>query len=202
MRSFKLIRDPAAFELLADDTRRRIIYLLRAKEMTVAQIAEELRLTPQAIYHHIRKLKDAEMVEVAREERVGHLIETYYQSTAEMFSLAEGEVGSGKVLEQEVRESLGALNKLGLRAVTDPDAVAKVVSLIKCMKEPGANTPWMDKVNELKDVTYLAKQQMLEFIHLVTTSDKEFEEFLKSYRELRQTLRAMVLEPVAVPKKR
>ncbi len=202
MRSFKVIRDPAAFELLADETRRRIIYLLRAKEMTVAQIAEELRLTPQAIYHHIRKLKDAEMVEVAREERVGHLIETYYQATAEMFNLAEGEVGSGKVLEEETRESLGALNKLGFRAVTDPEAVAQVVKLIKCMKEPGAGTPWMERVNELKDVTYLGKQQMLEFIHLVTTNDKEFEEFLKSYRELRKTLRSLISEPVAVPKKR
>ena len=202
MRSFKLIRDPEAFELLAEETRRRIIYLLRAKEMTVAQIAAELGLTPQAIYHHIRKLKDAEMVEVAREERVGHLIETYYQATAEMFSLAEGEVGSGKVLEQEIRESIGALNKLGFEAETDPAAVARVVGLIKSMKEPGAGTPWMDRVNELNDVSYLAKQQMLEFIHLVTTSDKEFEEFLKTYRELRKTLRSMVVEPVAAAKKR
>ncbi len=202
MRSFKVIRDPAAFELLADDTRRRLIYLLRVKAMTVAQIAEELGLTPQAIYHHIRKLKDAEMVEVAREERVGHMIETYYQATAEMFNLAEGEVGSEKVLEQETRESLGALNKLGFQAVADPEAVATLVKLMKSMKEPGAGTPWMDRVNELKDVTYLGKQQMLEFIHLVTTSDKEFEEFLKSYRELRKTLRSMVAEPAAVPKKR
>ena len=67
MKSFKVIKDPDAFQLLADETRRRVIYLLRAKEMTVAQIAEELKLTPQAIYHHIRKLKDAEMVEVARD---------------------------------------------------------------------------------------------------------------------------------------
>src|SRR2546430_4188711 len=31
--------------------------------------------TPQAIYHQIRKLTAADLVEVAREERVGHLIE-------------------------------------------------------------------------------------------------------------------------------
>ena len=105
MRSFKVIKDPDAFQLLADETRRRIIYLLRAKEMTVAQIAEELKLTPQAIYHHIRKLKDADMVEVAREERVDHFIETYYRATAEMFNLAHGEAGSGKVMEEEAREA-------------------------------------------------------------------------------------------------
>ena len=201
MRSFKVITDPDAFQLLADETRRRIIYLLRAKEMTVAQIAEELKLTPQAIYHHIRKLKDAEMVEVAREERVDHFIETYYQATAEMFNLAHGKSGSTKVMEEEVREALGALNKLGLHADVEEAVVSKVVGLIKCMKEPDANSPWTEPVNELGDVSYLAKQELLEFLYLMTTSDKEFESFLKNYRDLRKTLRSLVREPVAVPAK-
>src|SRR5438445_112154 len=91
MKAFKMIKDPEAFRLLADETRRRIIYLLRAKEMTVSQIAAELNLTPQAIYHHIRKLRDSDLVEVAREERVDHFIETYYRATAEMFNLSHGE---------------------------------------------------------------------------------------------------------------
>ncbi|HII41193.1 MAG TPA: winged helix-turn-helix transcriptional regulator [Thermoplasmata archaeon] len=201
MRSFKVIRDPEAFQLLADETRRRIIYLLRVKEMTVAQIAEELKLTPQAIYHHIRKLKDADMVEVAREERVDHFIETYYQATAEMFNLAHGEAGSAKVMEQEVREALEALGKLGLKAKVDADVVSKVVELIRCMKEPDADSPITERVNELGDVSYLGKQELLEFISLMTISDKEFEDFLKNYRELRKTLRSIVAEPIQVPAK-
>lgn len=201
MRSFKVISDPAAFELLADETRRRIIYLLRAKEMTVAQIAADLGLTPQAIYHHIRKLKDADMVEVAKEERVGHFIETYYQATAEMFNLAHGEAGSSKVLEQEVQEALGALVKLGLAAEVDKTAVAKVVDLCRKMKEPDAKSPWTEKVNELAEVSYLGKQELLEFLYLMNTSDRDFEGFLKCYRELRKTLRSTLHEPVVVSKK-
>jgi DNA-binding transcriptional ArsR family regulator len=201
MRSFKVITDPEAFQLLADETRRRIIYLLRAKEMTVAQIAEELKLTPQAIYHHIRKLKDAEMVEIAREERVDHFIETYYQATAEMFNLAHGESGSAKVMEEEVREALGALNTMGLKATVDAPVVTKVVGLIKCMKEPDANSPWTERVNELQDVSYLAKQELLEFLYLMNISDKEFESFLKNYRELRKALRSLPDQPIAVPAK-
>ena len=108
MRAFKVIKDPEAFQLLADETRRRIIYLLRAKAMTVAQIAEELSLTPQAIYHHIRKLKDAGLVEVAREERVDHFIETYYQATAEVFHLSHGEGMS----ESYAREKIAARSSL------------------------------------------------------------------------------------------
>src|SRR6266704_3558784 len=68
MKAFKVIKSPEAFQLLADETRRRIIYLLRAKEMTVSQISAELGLTPQAIYHHIRKMRDADLVEGARED--------------------------------------------------------------------------------------------------------------------------------------
>ena len=86
MKAFKVIKGGAdAFQLLADETRRRIIYLLRAKEHTVSQMAAELELTPQAIYHHIRKLRDADLVEVSREERIDHFIETYFRATAEVF---------------------------------------------------------------------------------------------------------------------
>src|SRR5438034_896562 len=88
-----------------DDTRRRVVYLLRAKEMTVGQIHHELQLTPQAIYHHIRKLLDAGLVEVAKEERVGHFIETYYRATAEVFEFIHGEGGSEKYGEQRTRDA-------------------------------------------------------------------------------------------------
>ena len=64
MKAFKVIKSPEAFQLLADETRRRIIYLLRAKEMTVSQISAELGLTPQAIYHHIRKMRDAKIFQI------------------------------------------------------------------------------------------------------------------------------------------
>lgn len=199
MKSFKVITDPEAFQLLGDDTRRRIIYLLRAKDMTVAQIAEELKLTPQAIYHHIRKLKDADMVEVAREERIGHFIETYYQATAEMFNLAHGSSGSAKVLEEEIREALGALPKLGFKANVDPETVAKVVSLTKCVMGPDKGSPWTEKVNELTEVSYLAKQELLELLYLMKVTDKEFESFLKNYRELRKTLRSTIEASIEVP---
>lgn len=200
MRSFKVITNPEAFQLLADETRRRIIYLLRAKEMTVAQIAEELKLTPQAIYHHIRKLKDAEMVEVAREERVDHFIETYFRATAEMFNLAHGTSAGTKVLEEEVREALEALETLGLKTKVDSSVASKIVSLMKEMKDPESQSPWTEKVNELDEVGYLAKQQLLEFTYLMTITDAQFERFLKCYRDLRKLLRSTLVEPVAVAK--
>jgi DNA-binding transcriptional ArsR family regulator len=200
MKAFKIITDPEAFQLLADETRRRMIYLLRAKERTVSQIADELDLTPQAIYHHIRKLKDAGMVEVAREERVDHFIETYYRATAEMFNMAHGSGASSEVLEQEEREAIQNLAKLGLTVHLDDATVARIVDLLKKLKSPEEKSPWMDKVNELKDVSFLGKQSLLEYVNLVSMSDKDFEERLKRERDLRKILQGIVAEPVAVKK--
>src|SRR5437773_6754171 len=45
LRTFKFIRDTNACELMADETSRRVVYLSRAKEMTVGQISHELKLT-------------------------------------------------------------------------------------------------------------------------------------------------------------
>ncbi|MBN1682220.1 transcriptional regulator, partial [Candidatus Bathyarchaeota archaeon] len=56
MKDIKIFNDPKAFEVAADKTRRRIIHLLRARELSVAQIASELEMTPQAIYHHTKKM--------------------------------------------------------------------------------------------------------------------------------------------------
>jgi DNA-binding transcriptional ArsR family regulator len=78
-----VLREPKGFELLADETRRKIIFLLRVKEMTVGQIAAELKFTRQEVYYHIKKLLKGKLIEVVREERVGHLSESYYVATAD-----------------------------------------------------------------------------------------------------------------------
>jgi hypothetical protein len=115
-----------------------------------------------------------------------------------MFNLAHGESGSAKVMEEEVREALGAFEKMGLKAKVDSEIVTKVVGLIKSMKEPDVNSPWTERVNEVEGVSYLAKQQLLEFMYLMTISDKEFESFLKNYRDLRKTLRSTLQAPIEV----
>ena len=56
MRTVKVFNDTKAFEIAADKTRRRIVHLLHARVLSVSQIADELEMTPQAIYHHIWKM--------------------------------------------------------------------------------------------------------------------------------------------------
>lgn len=195
MKAFKLIKDPEAFQLLADETRRRIVYLLRAKEMTVSQIAGELNLTPQAIYHHIRKMRGADLVEVAREERVDHYIETYYRATAEIFNLSHGEGMSQAYGEQKAAESLQALSKIGLKVRTDPGVVSRLVELEKRMDQIGEKGHLEEAIASLDDVDFFVKQGVSHFAKLLVMSDEEFDEYLNLVREERKLLRSLLEKP-------
>ncbi len=201
MKAIKIISNPEAFQLLGDETRRRMIYLLRAKEMTVSQIAESLHLTPQAIYHQVRKLKDVGMVEVAKEERVDHFIETYYRASAEVFQLAHGVGESKEYVENQVKEAMEGLSRLGVGVTVDPAIVSKIVQTVKKMKDPMTKSEWNEKASAIEDVDFLAKQAMMEYVSLMSMSDKEFNDFCKHYVELRKLLRSSLKDPTQMQKK-
>ena len=196
MKAFKVIRDPEAFQLLGDETRRRVIYLLRAKEMTVSQIAAELNLTPQAIYHHIRKMRDAGLVEVAREERVDHFIETYYRATAEVFNFSHGEGMSPADAAARVEETLKALGRIGFRVKADPQSVSEFVGVEKRMNQIDEKMEREESIAGMDDIDFFVKQKVAHLAGLLSMSDKEFTEYLGLQREHRKILRSLVGEPV------
>jgi len=196
MRAVKVIKDPEAFKILADDTRRRIIFLLRVKERTVSQIAEELEKTPQVIYHHIRKLLDAGMVEVAREERVDHFIETYYQATAEVFHCTCGEEPRRGEAEEYERDALKALSKLGFNMKVDDETVSKVVELERRMEAGSAEHEWIEKIDKLEDVDFFTKQSLSKYAALLSMSDEQFEELQSLEEEFRDLLRSRLVKPI------
>ena len=199
LRTFKFIRDPNAFELMADETRRRVIYLLRAKEMTVSQLAAELQLTPQAIYHHIRKLTEAGLVEVAKEERVDHFIETYYRASAEVFEFIHGEGGSEKYGEQRTREALQALKQLGIDARADDEIISRLMKISKQRTEIALSPDMEERIQKLEGLDFIGKKHVADYVNLLTMSDKQFEEWLNYERTRRNTLKSAVLGPMQVP---
>jgi DNA-binding transcriptional ArsR family regulator len=190
MKAVMLVKDPEAFQLLADDTRRRMIHLLRVKERTVSQIAEEIGLTPQAIYHHVRKLKDAGLIEVAREERVDHFIETYYRAAAEVFHMSHGEGTNRKMEEQQTFEALQHLSKLGIEVKADVAVAARVVDIKKKMSDLGCGSECEEKIESMQDVDFFGKQALLEYAGYLMMTDEKFEEHLRLFRQLRKTLKS------------
>lgn len=57
----------SAFKALADPTRRRILELLRAGELTAGELAEHFDMTKPSISHHLSTLKTAGLVDAERD---------------------------------------------------------------------------------------------------------------------------------------
>lgn len=196
MRAFKFIRDPKAFELLADETRRRIIYLLRAREMTVSQLAADLHLTTQAVYHQVDKLTEVGLVDVAREERHGHLIEAYYRATAEVFQFTHGEAGSAEA-GKHLKEAFDALARLGVNINVDDQVVAKIAAINEEMEKLGLPRELEEKISGVDDVGFFTKSKMYELARMALMSDRQFEKEISSWRELRDLMtKALVKKSV------
>jgi len=197
MKPVKTITDPASIELLGEETRRRMIYLLRARELTISQIAEELRMTPQAIYHHIKKLLPAEMVEVTREERVDNFIETYYRATAEVFEFSFGTGSKNQAQAKErMRETLLALGKLGIEVRVEDDTVAQIVKVQEKIADLSARRDLQERVSKLDEVDFLGKQELTSVATMISLTDEQFMEWLDLQKELRKLLRRLLTKTV------
>jgi len=196
MRAFKVFTDPKAFELAADGTRRRIIHLLRARDLSVSQIADQLEMTPQAIYHHIRKMLDAGLVEVAREERIDHFIETYYRAAAEVFHFTYGDATGQESQVARTKETLRALARIGLIVQADEETVSKYTKLVTRIKSACHSPALEDRIAGIEDLDFFTKQEATELACNLAMSDKEFDELLSVQKEARQLLKSKLVESV------
>ncbi len=192
MKAFKVIKDPEAIELLGDETRRRVIYLLRARELTISQMAEELGLTPPAIYHHIKKLLAAGMVEVSKEERIENFIEIYYKATAEVFEFSYGTGTAPGYMEQRLKESLESLHKLGINVKVEPEIISKIVEIQKRLESLGSNPALDEKVQALEGTDFLGKQEIKSYARMATMTDEQWQEWFRLYRDLSKLLKSLV----------
>ena len=192
MKSFTVIKDPDAIELLGDETRRRVIYLLRAREHTISQMAEELGLTPPAIYHHIKKLLAAGMVEVSKEERIENFIEIYYRATAEVFEFSYGTGTAPGYMEQRLKESLESLPRLGINVKIEPEIIPKIVEVQQKLESLGSNPALDEKVQALEGTDFLGKQEIKSYARMATMTDEQWQEWFHLYKELSRLLKTLV----------
>jgi DNA-binding transcriptional ArsR family regulator len=198
MKPFMVIKEPEAFQLLADETRRKILYLLRVKEMTVSHIAVELGMTSQAIYHHIKKLLNGKMVEVVREERVGHLIESHYRATAEDFLLSHGKVSSQSlhdktVAKEQVTTVLKTLKTMGFSLEFEEDEIAQLVDTRVRLDECCASIEkFEDEIWNTDELDIQMKMMANDFVGTLLMSDEEYARQQETRKKFRTLLLSLV----------
>jgi DNA-binding transcriptional ArsR family regulator len=192
MKEVKAISDPEACRLLADEKRRKIIYLLRAKEMTVSQIADELNLAPQNLYHHIKKMLEADLVEVTREVRVGSLIESYYRATAEVFQITVGQTSGSKELQTaNIAAILESLKKIGFNITYNEKDIAKLSELTMKLDNNPVPKEYDTAISNLKDIDLLVKQGLQEYTIILSMSDEQLKRKNTLKQEFQNTLRSL-----------
>lgn len=193
MRAVKTISDPEAFKVAADPTRRKMLFLLRAKEMNVSQIAQDLKLTPQTVYFHIKKIVEAGMAEVSREVRVDHLIESYYQATAEVFHFTVGKTTHSKeALLETIEAVLNALGKIGFKISYDREAVNKLADLDMKLQDCCGAREYEERIANLDDEDFFVKQELQEYVSILSMSEEEIKEKDQIKKEFRKLLRSLV----------
>jgi hypothetical protein len=122
------------------------------------------------------------MVEVMEEERIGHLIESYYGATAEDFLLTHGKISSPtlhdrKLTAEQATVVLNALKKLGFKLEFDENKISQLVDLQVRLENCCPTTKKSkvrDEIWNIDDLNLLAKAMTSEFAGTLLMSDKEF----------------------------
>jgi DNA-binding transcriptional ArsR family regulator len=117
----RVIKDPEVAKLLADETRRKMLHMLRHREMSSSDLAKALDKPHSSIQHHLTLLREADLVEETRSERVRNMIQPFYRSKAQRiiisYSLSEAlaEYEGIRTWKQESRRKLlDALQIIGI----------------------------------------------------------------------------------------
>jgi DNA-binding transcriptional ArsR family regulator len=188
LKAVKVLTDPETFELLADTTRRRMINLLKARELTVSQIAESLNKTPQNIYHHIRKLVDGGLVEVTREERTENFVERYYRATAEIFEVTHGSVKEDfdKI---ESKAFLKSMSSAGLVGPVDDRVLTKAVKILEETRSISFDPHLVKRLEEIDDTALAIRLHTMDYAQVLLMSEAQFDEYQRLQKELRDVLR-------------
>jgi hypothetical protein len=134
------------------------------------------------------------MVEIAKEERIGHFIETYYRAAAEVFEFQYGECDSKKQAESESRDAIKALEKVGFILRTDDETISKYVKLVTKIESTGSNPEIEEKIADTPDIGLLEAQHARHLARSLSMTDKQFEEYQTMEKEARSLLRSKLVE--------
>jgi DNA-binding transcriptional ArsR family regulator len=178
------------FKLLTDPTRKNIISLITSDELSVSQIATKLGLTPPTVYHHIKKMLEAGLVRISNEERVfGHLIESYYRASADVFtsSIGHSSVSQSNI---DIRRVLQALEESGFILSNEEELVSRLTELEKIPAEEINSKELVAVMNSFKNYDLVTRQRLKQYVHLWSMSGHQFREYIKRVKQIRELLKS------------
>ncbi len=108
----KLFEDSETLKIGLEKTRKQILDLLKVKNMTISQISEALDKDQSTVYRHVKKLKEANFVEVKGEKEEHHVPERIYGRTADVFLMSPEPISSQNTSAVGVKWSENKVDEL------------------------------------------------------------------------------------------
>ena len=188
------------FKLLEDETRRKIVFMLRDESLSVKEIARRLNLTPQNIYHHVNKLQEEKIIELNYEQRNGHIIESFYSVPADTYIYNDDEITESET--RRYMDILFGLQELGL-AIKPSLETAVILEEIQnayqnTINDPENNNEICEKCSfsgffmKFGPMNPLMLNRIFWYANLIRIDDKQFEEYIENLRRLRDFLQKQV----------
>ncbi len=87
MKQVMVLRDVKALKALLNKWRSKILQLLTVQEYTVQQLAKMFGINPGTVYHHVKVLQNAGLVEETRTEIEKNIVMRYYKAVAREFRI-------------------------------------------------------------------------------------------------------------------
>jgi DNA-binding transcriptional ArsR family regulator len=185
------------FKLLEEETRRRIVFMLRDESLNVKEIAKRLQLTPQNIYHHVNKLQDEGIIQLNYEQRNGHIVESFYSVPADTYLYSDD-----KITESSTRRYLDLLFGLQELGVPIKPSLETAVILEEKQEDYQMSLNNPENKHEVCELcSYsgffmkfgpmnpLLLNRIYWYANLIRMSDNDFEELMEKMRSLRLFLR-------------
>jgi DNA-binding transcriptional ArsR family regulator len=186
-RDVVVVTDPKVIKVGIEDTRRKILALLRFNDLTVSQIAEVIGKDESTVYRHVEKLKSAGYIRAAGERTVHHIPEKIYGRTAKVFLLSPDDFGkaeASRILEKERRSQVEAAVRILSKAGYEPDdAAAAVDGLTEAFTEMDLRTfkIFSDVDDEaLADQGKIIRARLLAMLLLIKSDEKLGKKFAKA----------------------
>jgi len=130
MKEVEIVDDPEKIKIIIEDTRTKILRLLRFRDMTISELASILNKDVSTIFRHIKKLESAGFVKVTGERRIHNVPEKIYGRTAKTIFLAPEsyvkDEAIKKMNKKRVEILADTLRSLGYK-VKDVDALFDIL---------------------------------------------------------------------------
>jgi DNA-binding transcriptional ArsR family regulator len=87
------LRKEGELRAVADDTRRKILRLLRERAASTTELAEALEQPKGTVAHHVKVLEDNGLIRVVHTRKVRAMTEKYYGRIARLYRIVADEDG-------------------------------------------------------------------------------------------------------------